>query len=243
MAVHGKDAKIYVNGVDLTTAFNDLTISVEADTAEVSTFGSTAKAYVAGQVDGTVSLGGVWDGAISAVDDTLAGIFGTGSVIATIYPNLDTRGNRAYLAATIHGKYEITASISDAVMVSADLQSSGGLRSGWSLHALAATTGNQTPSSSNSVDTGTTSSTGYIANLHVTGKSGTSPTLDIEIWDSADNSSFAVVTGAVFAQQTAAGAVQLSSTTQTVRRYAAVKRTTGGTSTPTFTHAVSFAKR
>jgi hypothetical protein len=93
------------------------------------------------------------------------------------------------------------------------------------------------------VDTTTTSSAGYVANLHIFAVTGTTPTLDVELWDSADNSSFAVITGAVFPQQTAVGAVQLSSTTQTVRRYVAVKRTIGGTATPTFTHAISFAKR
>ena len=242
-ATHGKNVRIYINGVDLTTAFNDLTIGGEVDTAETSTFGTTYKTYVAGLADGMISLGGVWDGAAAAVDATLAGLLGTAGTLVSIGLEGDTRGTRAALAQSTETKYEITAGISDAVAVSTEFQQSGGIGHGWWLHAKAATTGNQSAGSSNSVDTGTTSSTGYLANLHIFAVSGTSPTLDLEVWDSADNSSFAVVTGAVFAQQTAAGAVQLSSTSQTVRRYVAVKRTIGGTSSPTFTHAVSFAKR
>jgi hypothetical protein len=242
-ASHGKNIVVYVNGVDLTTYFNDLTIGGEADTAEVSTFGSTYKAYVVGLVDGTVALGGVFDGAVGAVDATLAALLGVGTPLVSIGPNSDPRGNRAHLCASITTKYEITASISDAVMVSTEFQQSGGIGRGWWLHAKAATTGNQTAGSSFSVDTTTTSSAGYVANLHIFAVTGTTPTLDVELWDSADNSSFAVITGAVFPQQTAVGAVQLSSLTQTVRRYVAVKRTIGGTATPTFTHAISFAKR
>jgi hypothetical protein len=242
-AVHGKDAKVYINAVDLTTYFNDLTISGEADTAETSTFGSTYKSYVVGLLDGTISLGGVWDGAAGAVDATLAALLGTNSTLVSIGPNLDTRGNRAELCASIETKYEVTGSISDAVMVSAEFQQSGGIGWGAWLQAKSAVTGNQTAGATFSIDTVTTSSSGYVANLHVFTVTGTTPTLDLEIWDSLDNTSFALVTGAVFAQQIAAGAVQLSSTTQTVRRYVALKRTIGGTASPTFTHAVSFAKR
>lgn len=242
-SIHGMNAKVYANEVDLTTYFNDYTVTTEADTAETTTFGSGDKTYVAGPRDGSASLSGVWDGAAGAVDDTLAPLVGVENSILTLYPGLDTRGNKAKLLGGIETKYETTGSISDAVMVSADFQASGGVGHGVSLHAKAATTGNQSAGSGVSVDTRTTSSVGYMAHQHVFSASGSSPTLDEEIWDSADNSSFAVITGAVFPQITAAGFQRLSSATQTVRRYVAVKRTIGGTGSPTFTHAVAFAKR
>lgn len=67
--------------------------------------------------------------------------------------------------------------------------------------------------------------------------SGTSPTLDGKIQDSADNSTFADVTGATFTQATAAGVQSIAVDSRLLRKYARYVRTIGGTS-PSFTTAV-----
>ena len=68
---------------------------------------------------------------------------------------------------------------------------------------------------------------------------GTSPTLDVTIEDSADNSSFAAITDAAFTQVTGtASAQKLVVNKDSARRYVRVKYTIGGT-TPSFTFSVN----
>lgn len=70
--------------------------------------------------------------------------------------------------------------------------------------------------------------------------SGTSPTLDGKIQDSADNSTFADVTGATFTQVTAADKEQcLRINGKGLRRYVRYVGTIAGTS-PSFTMGVEF---
>jgi len=68
---------------------------------------------------------------------------------------------------------------------------------------------------------------------------GTSPTLDVTIEDSADNSSFAAISGAAFTQVVdAASAQKLVVNKDSARRYVRIKYTVGGT-TPSFTFSVN----
>lgn len=69
---------------------------------------------------------------------------------------------------------------------------------------------------------------------------GTNPTMDVKIQDSADNSTFADVSGAAFTQVTnAAASVQkMSLNKDELKRYIRVVKTIGGTSTPTFLMSV-----
>lgn len=71
--------------------------------------------------------------------------------------------------------------------------------------------------------------------LSIGAASGTTPTLDVKIQDSADNSSWADVSGAAFAQKTAAAFAELN--VGQTRRYIRAVGTVGGT-TPSFTYAV-----
>lgn len=68
---------------------------------------------------------------------------------------------------------------------------------------------------------------------------GTTPTLDVKLQDSADNSTFADVTGAVFTQVTDAGTKaatleKISINVDSLRRYVRVVKTIGGTVSPEF---------
>ncbi|MGZ6477664.1 MAG: Bbp16 family capsid cement protein [Bdellovibrionales bacterium] len=70
----------------------------------------------------------------------------------------------------------------------------------------------------------------------VANTAGATPTMDLKIQDSADNSSFADVSPAIaFTQVTTVASVQkLVVNVQEIRRYIRVVKTIGGTSTPTY---------
>lgn len=75
-----------------------------------------------------------------------------------------------------------------------------------------------------------------VAALHSAAGTGTTPTLDVKIQDSADNSTFADVTGYAFTQVTdaAASLQDLEIDTRKVRRYVRAVTAITGT-TPSFT--------
>tara|TARA_Y100001973_G_scaffold17075_1_gene24891 strand:- start:187 stop:570 length:384 start_codon:yes stop_codon:yes gene_type:complete len=69
---------------------------------------------------------------------------------------------------------------------------------------------------------------------------GTSPTLDVTIEDSADNSSFSALSGAAFTQVTGtASAQKLAINKDEAKRYVRIKYTIGGSSGQTFTFSVN----
>lgn len=81
---------------------------------------------------------------------------------------------------------------------------------------------------------------GYEITQDVGVVSGTSPTLDGKIQDSADNSAFADVSGATFTQVTATNNIQsIRIDVDAVRRYIRYVGTIGGTASPSFTMGVN----
>ena len=69
---------------------------------------------------------------------------------------------------------------------------------------------------------------------------GSSPTLDVTIEDSADNSSFSALSGAAFTQVTGtASAQKLSIDKDNAKRYVRIKYTIGGSSGQSFTFSVN----
>ena len=68
---------------------------------------------------------------------------------------------------------------------------------------------------------------------------GSSPTLDVKLQESDDNSSFSDISGATFTQVTDAASTQkISINTNDYGRYIRAVGTIGGTSSPAFTYAV-----
>ncbi len=75
-----------------------------------------------------------------------------------------------------------------------------------------------------------------VCHLDVGAASGTSPTLDVKLEDSEDNSSFSDVAGGAFGQKTDTGVEELGVTG--FRRYVRAVAAVGGTS-PSFTFGVA----
>lgn len=88
--VHGKNSVIKVDNaagtlVDISAVTNSVDLPRSVDTAETSHFGSSAKEYIVGLNDGTVSISGLYDPAIdstlsASVDAVLAGTLASASV-------------------------------------------------------------------------------------------------------------------------------------------------------------------
>lgn len=235
---HGKNTAVLWSQFNLSTYFNEASVKQEASTAETTTFGSSSRSYVAGLVDGTLSLSGFFDDtATTGPDVVLANALANATnPIVTIGLSGATIAKRAKLAQIIETSYEITGNFDDAVTASVEMQVTGGVDNGIFLKTHAAET-----SSTNGAgqDNGAASSNGWCAHLHVTATSSPT-TLDVVIEHSTDNVTFAALSGGTFTQVTTSTTSQRLTGTGSVNRYVRYASTIAGTS---YTYAVAFARR
>jgi hypothetical protein len=203
-----------------------------ADVAESTTFGNSAKTYLTGNKDGTITLTGFFD---ATADSVVNGLLGSDMVLTIGVDGLDALDRVAFGNGNITN-YGVSAPVGDIVGVSLDFQADSGIYNGLVLENSTKTaTGNGTAR-----DNTTSTTNGGAGVLLVTAKSGTSPTLDCKITHSADNSTYADLV--TFTQAT--GLTQEVKTVAkgtTVNRYLKVVYTIGG-STPSFTAIVGFGR-
>ena len=234
---HGKDTKVLVGQFDLSAYINEANPSMSLETAETSTFGTSAKTYITGQNDGTISFSGFFDGDANAIAEVFENIIATDAtpVITIAYDGGYARGNRASLAQGKQTSYEVSAPVSDVVSLNGEFQVTGGLRQGVLLIA------NVTDSSStnqNEVDNATSTSIGATANLHVTANTRNANSV-IKVQHSADKVTWAdlITFTTVSATTTTSQSLTASGT---VNRYLRVTSTlSAGTGSITYTVALS----
>jgi hypothetical protein len=190
--IHGKGTSVLLNAFDLSAFLNSADQTISVETAETTCFGSSAKSYVVGLRDGTVSVGGFFDGAANAVDQVITTALGseTASVVSIADAGAGTIGNRALVCQAMDTSYQITSAVGDAVAVSAEFQvdgtgSSGAYR-GVVLADLASYSG--TTKNYTAVDNTASSANGLVANLHVTANAAAS--LVVKVQHSTDNVTF-----------------------------------------------------
>lgn len=134
--VHGKKSVFKIDNAagsltDISAFCEEVSLSRDIETAEVTTFGDDAKEYITGLSDATISLSGKFDsGTASAVDPILSGILGSASTVSWAY-----RVNSASTSATnpeyqgegILTSYEVSGTVGDAVTFSAEIQCTGAI--------------------------------------------------------------------------------------------------------------------
>ena len=130
---HGKSTvfKVDNSGSSLTDISNTLTdvgFPQTVDTAETSTFGSSAKSYVVGLTDSSLSISGNFD---ATVDAHLAGILGQSASVSFEYgPEGSTAGFVKYTGEALMTSYEKSGAIGDVVSYSAEFQVTGAITRG-----------------------------------------------------------------------------------------------------------------
>ncbi len=232
----GPNTKILVGDTDLSGYFSSVSLPTEVSTSDVTGFGKTHHCHIPILRDGTVSLGGFWDGSVGAVDEELAVTMASTPNVVTIGLAGLTVAERVRLVSGLKTNYEPSGEVDGVVEISAEIQAAaGGVESGISLHALAP---ESATSNGTSVDNGAATTNGGVAHLHITAHTGVS-TLQVIVQHSTDNVTFADL--ATFT--TASGVTsQRVEVTGTVNRYLRAYRgfVVGG---EVYTFAVAFARR
>jgi hypothetical protein len=229
---HGKNARVYGNGYDLSGFFSTVTVSGEAETAEVTTLGNDDKVYIPGLRDATISLEGYYAGAEGEVDDLLTDWLGDVTTW-TVVMSPDSAGALAYCVRAVDTSYEVGAEIGGAVAVSAEGQVTEGREAARVL--VPKTTATETGTGS-AVDNASSSPDGLAAYLHVMEGSGS---LVVKVQHSADNSTW--VDLATFTTVTADNAYQRVAVAGNVNRYLRATYTISGED-PSFTFHVAAAR-
>ena len=108
---------------DISNTLTDVSFPRSVDTAETSAFGDSAKTYIVGLSDATVSVSGNYD---ATVDAHLAGVLGQAATLSFEYgPEGSTSTFVKYTGECILTSYEKSGAIGYVVTYSAEFQVTG----------------------------------------------------------------------------------------------------------------------
>ena len=238
---HGKNVNVFLDQYDFSTYFNDVTASTSVDTAETSAFGTSAKTYVVGHRDGTVSLSGMFESTESTgTDQYFATALGSATKIKLIVaPEGNSNGAGAIMLVADDTSYEVSSAIADIVQASAEFQSTDAVEHGKILSSGSAVTATGNGTGVDNTLATTNGGAGFLS-VPVNTRNGN---ITVKIQHSADNSTFAdLVTFTVVSSTTKTSQrVEVASGT-TVNRYLRVNYTVAG-STGSATPVVAFTRR
>jgi hypothetical protein len=239
-ATHGSNTDVFVNGNVVSQYFNDMTLTQTRDKAETSAFKSLFKSYVAGLIDAVATLTGMFDSSSAIAEDNL--LYGYLTALVALdnswfYAPNGAQGSTAqnqvaYAVFGLSTKYEIKSAMNSANTISAEVQLDnigGGVERGVILSPWA-TQG--AGGNSASFDSGTVSTAnGGVLVVHAFSDTAS---LVVNLQDSADNSTFANVTGYNISPTNATAAAYRypaagTAPTGTIRRYTRVTWTGTGT--------------
>jgi hypothetical protein len=207
VTTHGKAAKVYAGGYDLSTYLNSAEMSGTADLAETSTFGSTYKSFVSGLIDFKMSFGGLFDSSVGAVDQVFSTALGSGTLILTVLPQGDIKTYRGRSMTGVEVAYGVTAGLDGAASITMEASSKTPAEPVVvdTIKAAKTSTGNDAAGVVSPTAGPTTN--GWSAYLQAFAMSGTdTPTCTVKLQDSADDSSWLDVTGGGFTALSAANA-------------------------------------
>ena len=130
---HGKSTVFKVDNnagtlTDISNTLTDVSFPQSVDTAETSAFGASAKSYVVGLTDATLSVSGNFD---ATVDAHLAAIVGKADSVSFEYgPEGSTATFVKYTGEALLTSYEKSGAIGDVVTYSAEFQVTGAVTRG-----------------------------------------------------------------------------------------------------------------
>lgn len=126
--IHGKSASFKVDNssgtlTDISSYCDEIGFPRAIDTAETTTFGNSAKTYIVGLTDATISVSGKFD---STADAVLAGIVGQAASVSFEYKPNSSSGP-TYTGECYLTSYEVSSPVGDVVTFSAEFQVTGAI--------------------------------------------------------------------------------------------------------------------
>jgi hypothetical protein len=236
--INANQTKVLYGANALAAYLRSVTPNASIEMLDVTSLDDSAKTFIPGLRDYTMSVEGMFDTATGAgsIWDAITTPINAGSIVpATVAQAGFATGNSVWMLPSRTITYEVTSSVADVVGFSMSLGAGQPASVGVSLCDLSAVTATGTGSS---VDNSSSSSNGFIAHLHVTEVSGTTPSMTAIIQHSTNGSTWSTL--GTFTAVTSSTS-QIITGTGTVNRYLRANFTISGTS-PSFTTQISLAR-
>lgn len=225
----GLGAALYLHGFDVSAETSSFTTAAPRGTQDMTGLRKSAFERKELTRDGTLSFNGFFDPDPGHLHELAAALPRT-DLIATACPVGETLGAECVNLVALEYDYT-TARAANGELTVAFTSSANGYGANWGQLLTAGMRTDTSATNGASLDGGAATAFGLQAFLHVFDFTGTSVTVKLQ--DSADNSSWADITGAGFTAATAVGAERI----QTARD-GAVRRYVRAVTTGTFTEAV-----
>jgi hypothetical protein len=246
MATHVlTDVDIYTNQYDFASQLNQVELTGEAESVDVTNFGSAGwKEFKGGLKSGMVNYSGFASygaGEIGSVLEPIDGLIGTTGILVTVTDQSPAENSVAFSMSSLQTTLSNLGQVGEANPISAQFVADGnrGILAGRLIAAKADRTSTAT---STGYQLGAVTATQRIYSaFHVFSATGTSPTLDMVV-ESDNASNFASATSRITHTQRTAAGFELSSLGGAVTDdYWRASWTIGGTDTPTFSFALVLA--
>lgn len=230
--------RIFAGGADITSASNKAELQGDADSKDVTTYGSGGWTEVTGGLKtGAVNAEGFWEaGNAGLIDDEVWADLG-GVVPFTVGPIDANVGSLAYTVKAMRSNYTLLGAVGDVAPWKADAVGTWPLVRGLFYHppgTARTSTGTGTAVQGVAVTTGK----GLYSSLHVLSASGTTPSLTVIIESSVDNTFASPTTVLTHTAATGITSEALRSLTVGTNTWYRAKWTISGT-TPSFTFVVA----
>lgn len=236
---HGTIAKLYAHGYDLSSYLREATGRSDVPAEDATTWGKASRVWLSSQIqDGTLSLGGLFDGTANAADQLLETALGSATKkVITWLPQGDGFGNVAKGLYSDQTQYDIGTPTPGLSTIAASMQGSAGLEHLIVIHPLTQRTGDDNGTSYDLAGALLTVPA-WTCCWQITALSG--GTVDLFLEDSADNNTFATVETFNLAAAAVPTGIHMpiAVTTATLRRYVRVRWNGLGANTCTFHAAV-----
>lgn len=135
---HGKGSYFQLDNssgslVDLSSYINEVGFPREVETGETTAFGSSAKSYIVGLSDATISISGMFDATVDAHISGVITALGSGSQATASFeygPEGSAGSRIKYSGECLITSYEVSGSVGDVVTFSLELQVTGAVTRG-----------------------------------------------------------------------------------------------------------------
>jgi hypothetical protein len=127
---HGKGAAFKLDNssgslVDLSAYIDEVGFPQSVETGETTTFGKTAKTYIVGLTDSTLSVNGKWDSTLDAHVAAVIAAQSAGTVASVSFeygPEGTASGRIKYSGEALVTSFEVSSPVADVVTFSLELQ-------------------------------------------------------------------------------------------------------------------------
>jgi len=129
---HGHNAQFTYNSNDVSPYVTDVTFKRSNDVHDTTCYGSSAHTYLAGLVDGEITVTGLWDKTSTVGSEVVFnGAVGVAAASAFAWgPEGSTAGDVKYTGNAVLKDYQESAPVADLVKFTATLSISGAVTTG-----------------------------------------------------------------------------------------------------------------